>query len=35
MDNGRVAGSGTHDQLLRENEIYREIFETQTAEIRA
>ena len=30
MDNGRVAAQGTHDELLASNEIYREVFESQT-----
>ncbi len=30
MDNGTVNGVGTHDELLATNEIYREVFETQT-----
>ena len=29
MDNGRVDGFGTHEELLRENEIYREVYESQ------
>ena len=29
MDNGRIAASGTHEQLLAENEIYREIYQQQ------
>jgi ATP-binding cassette subfamily B protein len=31
LDDGRVAGIGTHAQLLASNEIYREIVESQTA----
>lgn len=34
MDNGMLVGSGTHDQLLQSSEIYREIYQTQTAELR-
>ncbi len=30
MDNGRINGIGTHQQLLADNAIYQEIFETQT-----
>ncbi len=29
MDNGRIAASGTHEQLLASNAIYREIYEQQ------
>ena len=29
MDNGRICGSGTHSQLLQNNEIYREVYEQQ------
>ena len=29
MENGRVDGFGTHEELLRENEIYRYVFESQ------
>jgi len=32
LDNGRIAGTGTHEQLLRENEVYREIAATQLTE---
>lgn len=31
LDDGKVNGFGTHDELLRTNEIYREIFEEQTS----
>jgi ATP-binding cassette subfamily B protein len=31
MDNGQVNGFGTHEELLETNEIYREIYETQTS----
>ncbi len=31
MDNGRVSGFDTPEQLLQNNEIYREVYETQTA----
>lgn len=30
IDNGTINGVGTHDELLETNEIYREVFETQT-----
>ncbi len=30
MDDGRVDGFGTHEELLRDNEIYREVYESQT-----
>ena len=30
MDGGRIAAQGTHEQLLRSNDIYREIYEQQT-----
>ena len=30
MENGRIAATGKHDELLASNEIYREIFEQQT-----
>ncbi len=30
MDNGRVNGFGTHDELMKTNKIYREVFESQT-----
>ncbi len=31
MDNGRVSGFDTPENLLKNNEIYREVYETQTA----
>lgn len=31
MDEGRIAGFGTHEELLAENEIYREVYESQTS----
>ena len=31
MDEGRVNGFGTHDELLAGNEIYKDVFESQTA----
>lgn len=30
MENGQVHGIGTHEELLQNNEIYREVYETQT-----
>ena len=30
LDEGKVAGIGSHDELLRENSIYREILKSQT-----
>ena len=30
MDGGRVAACGTHEKLMRESEIYREVYESQT-----
>ena len=30
LEDGAVNGFGTHEELLRDNEIYREIYETQT-----
>ncbi len=30
MDDGRIDGFGTHEELLRDNEIYREVYESQT-----
>lgn len=30
MDNGRISGIGTHDELLSSNEIYKDVFESQT-----
>ena len=29
MDEGKIAGTGTHEQLLRDNEIYREVYQSQ------
>lgn len=31
MDNGRISQTGTHNELLKSSEIYREIFEQQTS----
>lgn len=30
MDNGRINGIGTHEELLASNEIYRDVYESQT-----
>ena len=35
LDNGRIVDQGSHEDLLESSEMYREIFETQSAEIRA
>ena len=29
MDNGRIDGIGTHEELLKSNEIYKEVYESQ------
>ena len=29
MDGGRIAASGTHEELMRSCQIYREIYEQQ------
>lgn len=31
MEEGRVAGFGTHEELLKNNEIYKEVYESQTS----
>lgn len=31
LDDGVIVGVGTHDELFKNNEIYREIYETQTS----
>lgn len=31
MENGEVNGFGTHDELMKENEIYRDVFDSQTS----
>ena len=31
MENGRINGVGTHEELLKNNEIYRDVFESQTS----
>lgn len=30
LDNGKIADIGTHDELLKSSEIYREVYEQQT-----
>ena len=30
LDGGRVNGFGTHDELVQTNEIYREVYTSQT-----
>jgi len=30
MDDGRISGTGTHEELLKNNRIYQEVFETQS-----
>jgi ATP-binding cassette subfamily B protein len=30
MDNGSINGFGTHEELLKTNEIYRDVYESQT-----
>ena len=29
LDNGKISGAGTHDELLETNKIYREVYESQ------
>jgi len=31
LDNGRVAGIGTHAELLKSNDVYREIVQSQAS----
>ncbi len=31
MEEGRIDGYGTHEELLANNEIYREVYESQTS----
>ncbi|WP_240840946.1 ABC transporter ATP-binding protein [Acidaminobacter sp. JC074] len=33
IDDGRVVGSGTHEKLLKENLIYRDIYESQMGQV--
>ena len=30
LDDGRLVGSGTHEELLKTSGIYREVYESQT-----
>ena len=30
LDNGEINGIGTHEELLKSNEIYREVYQSQT-----
>lgn len=30
MDDGEIAGFGTHDELLKDNEIYKDVYESQS-----
>ena len=30
MQNGKIVGMGTHEELLKSNDIYREVYESQT-----
>ena len=30
MDNGKIVGFGTHDELMESNDIYREVYDSQT-----
>ena len=30
MQNGKIVGMGTHEQLIKNNDIYREVYESQT-----
>ena len=32
LDNGQIAGMGTHKELLKTNDVYREIVESQLSE---
>ena len=29
LNDGKISGMGTHEELLKTNEIYKEIYETQ------
>ncbi len=31
MEEGRINGYGTHEELIETNEIYREVYESQTS----
>ena len=30
MDNGEISGFDTHENLMKSNEIYRDVYESQT-----
>ena len=30
MDDGKINGFGTHEELLKNNDIYRDVYESQT-----
>ena len=30
MDGGKIVGVGTHEELYKTNEIYKEVYDTQT-----
>ena len=30
MENGKINGFGTHEELLKNNEIYKDVYESQT-----
>ena len=30
LDNGQINGIGTHQELLKSNEIYKEVYQSQT-----
>ena len=30
MDKGRIDGIGTHEELLKKNKIYKEVYDSQT-----
>ena len=30
MDDGKINGIGTHEELLKSNEIYRDVYESHT-----
>ena len=33
LDDGKIAGSGTHKQLLKESDLYRDIYRSQFGEV--
>ena len=30
LDNGKIDGIGTHDELIKTNKIYKDVYESQT-----